>query len=334
MKKAIVIIVLILAGLSILGVAAAIMGRESLTLDDKARARLGGSSILLSQGRVHYELSGPEDGKTVVLVHGFSSPMFVWDGLAPYLADKGFRVLRFDLYGRGLSDRPDLSYGPEVYDREILDLISALGLKTPVDLVGLSMGGAISTNFCALHPDLVERLVLIGPAGMPQKEPFLMGLVKAEGLGEVLMAGLGSFTIRQGAKKSILDKSLIPGFAEKFTPQTHYKGYKRAILRTLRNFPLFGMEEAYLTLGRQKRDVLLLWGEGDVVVFFDSNKKVRSAVPNARFVPVAGAGHMPHYEKPGLVNPIIAEFLAPDPEPQEVSPAPEPEGEEAPEANE
>ncbi|MEW5733639.1 MAG: alpha/beta hydrolase [Thermodesulfobacteriota bacterium] len=315
MKKAFVIVLLVLAVLVAALSAAALLGREDMALDAKARAKLPGAFLTLSQGRVHYELSGPEDGKPVVLVHGFSTPMFVWKGLAPYLAGKGFRVLRFDLYGRGLSDRPDAPYDADTYDRELMEIIRAAGLKTPVDVVGLSMGGAVSVNFCARHPNLVDRLVLIGPAGMPQKETVLMSLVKVPGLGEILMAGLGGFTIRQGAKRSIVNPELIPGFTAEFTPQTRYKGYKRAILRTLRNFPMFNLEKAYLTLGGQDRKVLLIWGEGDVIVPFENSRKVLSAVPQAKFVPVAGAGHMPQYEKPQEINPLIAAFLAPPPAP-------------------
>lgn len=54
----------------------------------------------LSDGTVAYELTGPESGELVVLVHGVSGPMMVWDKTVPALNAAGFRTLRFDLYGR------------------------------------------------------------------------------------------------------------------------------------------------------------------------------------------------------------------------------------------
>jgi len=55
------------------------LDEEKTTLDDEIRAALPGQFVELSDGVVHYELAGPENGPTVVLVHGFSVPYYVWD---------------------------------------------------------------------------------------------------------------------------------------------------------------------------------------------------------------------------------------------------------------
>jgi alpha-beta hydrolase superfamily lysophospholipase len=97
---------------------------ERLEMDDQARQLAPGAFVQLTRGRVHYELAGPEDGRLVVLVHGFSVPSFVWDPTFEALVSRGFRVLRYDLYGRGFSDRPDTAYDRALYVEQLRELLA------------------------------------------------------------------------------------------------------------------------------------------------------------------------------------------------------------------
>jgi pimeloyl-ACP methyl ester carboxylesterase len=116
---------------------------ETLALDDVARASMPDKSFVrLSDGYTHYEWAGPENGQPVVLVCGALTPMFIWDYEFKALADAGFHVLRYDHFGRGLSDRPD--YRSDLYDRQLLELLNSQNIKTPVDLVGRSMGRSLN----------------------------------------------------------------------------------------------------------------------------------------------------------------------------------------------
>jgi hypothetical protein len=63
----------------------------------------------------------------VVLVHGFSTSSFVWRGLLPKLTEAGLRVLTYDQYGRGFSDRPDSDFDAAFYERQLLELLSSQG---------------------------------------------------------------------------------------------------------------------------------------------------------------------------------------------------------------
>ena len=92
-----------------------VMPVEIKELDAAARKNASGDFIELSDGWVHYHFEGLESGPAVVLVHGFSVPAYIWDPTFQALADAGYKVLSFDLYGRGYSDRPD-----KVYDIDLL----------------------------------------------------------------------------------------------------------------------------------------------------------------------------------------------------------------------
>jgi len=123
-----------------------IFDHEDNELNEDGRAKLGGTYIKLSDGITHYKLEGPDNGKVVVLVHGGTVPIWTWDKQVQALNNAGFRTLSYDKYGRGYSDRPDVTYDQDLYKRQLLELLDKLALTEPFDLVGLSLGGGTAVN--------------------------------------------------------------------------------------------------------------------------------------------------------------------------------------------
>ena len=82
------------------------------------------SAVNLSTGATHYELTGPEDGPLVVLLHGATIPMWIWDCQVPALIQAGFRVLRYDMFGKGKSACPAVNYDRHLFCNQLHDLIS------------------------------------------------------------------------------------------------------------------------------------------------------------------------------------------------------------------
>jgi predicted alpha/beta-fold hydrolase len=123
-----------------------ILNKETETLNPENRKEAPGEYIILPNGITHYEASGHDTAQTVLLVHGFSVPGYIWDPTFEFLKDNGFHVIRFDFYGRGYSDRPDVVYNSELFTQQIADLLVALKIDEPVDIIGLSMGGPIGTS--------------------------------------------------------------------------------------------------------------------------------------------------------------------------------------------
>ena len=285
------------------------LNEESKTLDDKTRHDLPGQFIKLSDGYVHFELSGPEKGSLVILIHGISAHYFLWDDLCPSLRKDGFRVLRYDLYGRGFSDRPDFIYDEKLFDRQLLELLSVLEIKEPVDLVGSNMGGAIAVIFAARYPEKVRKIVLINPAGFPFNLPLAGHIVRLPVVGDYLTYAFGNALIRKSLKDYFYKLDRFPQFFEKYNEQTKYIGFKRAILSTLRNFDLDDQKASYEAVGKQKHQVMLIWGMEDRIYPIGNSEKVREAIPVTEFHALDGTGHTPNYEAPERVNPLIVEFL-------------------------
>lgn len=284
---------------------------ESLPLDATARQAAPGQFAALPDGTVHYELAGPSDAQCVVLVHGFSVPYYIWDPVFGPLVEAGFRVLRYDLYGRGYSDRPDTAYDQDLFDRQLWHLLPALGLEEPVDLVGLSMGGAIAVTFAHRHPDRVRKLVLMDPAGLPQKHPWVAKVVTAPILGEWVMDLLGDRFLVSGLRDDVHDpRNLPPDYMARYREQMQYVGFKRALLSTLRSGILTGAEEAYRGVGQQGHPVLCIWGLEDRTVPFALSQRVKELIPQAELRAIASAGHVPYHDQPQEVLAALVQFLS------------------------
>ena len=307
-KRRIALIVLVVVVLA-LTIPYFAFDRESTTLTQTVRERLPGKFVGLSDGYTHYQWAGPETGPVVVLVHGFSTPLFNWDRNLPALTAAGFRVLRYDLFGRGFSDRPYTDYNEDLFDRQLLELLGALKIDRPVRLVGLSMGGAVATIFSARHPEKVERLALIAPAGFPARLPFASKLVKIPLLGGYIMKAVGDRSLIKSAKKALFKPERAPEYMGKYQEQMIYKGYKRAIVSTLRHFDLHNQRAAFESAGKHPRPVLLFWGKRDAVVPFEHSTRVLKAMPRARLVAIEDSGHVCQYETPGVVNAELVGFL-------------------------
>ncbi len=283
--------------------------REPLELNDATRAQLPGQFVALPDGVTHCELAGPEDGAVVVLIHGFSTPMFIWDPTFAALVAAGFRVLRYDLIGRGFSDRPAVKYNTDLFDRQLLHLLDALEFDRPVHLLGLSMGGAIAATFTSRHPDRVARLGFISPAGYRVKPSLSALALFVPMLGETIMGLVGNRVMVAGLPRDFYIPQNYPEYYENYKKQLPYKGFKRAILSTMRNMPLMSMDETYRRVGQQDRAACLIWGREDSTVPFANHKELQAAIPGIAFHPIDNAGHIAHYEQPAVVNPILIDFF-------------------------
>jgi pimeloyl-ACP methyl ester carboxylesterase len=67
--------------------------------------------------------------------------------------------------------------------------------------------------------------------------------------------------------------------------------------------------EEYMRVGKTGKSVLLFWGRQDRTVPFHHSLNLRRAIPHAEFHVIENCGHIPHYEKPEAVHPILLSFL-------------------------
>ena len=122
--------------------------------------------VTLDGLKLHYLDWGVDPAKgTIVLVHGGSANLHWWDLAAPQLTAGG-RVLALDFRGHGLSQwAVPPHYGPAGYIKDVEGFLRFVG--SPVLLVAHSMGGAVAMWVAAMHPELLEGLVVVDSRGGP-----------------------------------------------------------------------------------------------------------------------------------------------------------------------
>lgn len=282
---------------------------EKKSLNEQTRSKLGGNFIKLPRGVTHYEIAGPQNGSVVVLVHGFSVPQYVWDPTFDMLSSSGFRVLRYDLYGRGYSDRPEGEYSLELYVKQLSQLLSALNIKDPIHIIGLSYGGPIGAAYTNRFPNAVLTLTLIDPISSPVsgRNIFPMNIPL---VGEYIIGVyMAPFMLPKTQLKDFFHPEHYPEWEHAYRDQMQYKGFKRAILSSIRNLVDIDPTAGYQAVGVLDTPVLLIWGKEDQTIPATDIEKVRNSIPDIEFHAIDGAGHLPHYEQPDTVNRILLEFL-------------------------
>jgi pimeloyl-ACP methyl ester carboxylesterase len=282
---------------------------ETVILDDQVRSSAPGQFIQLSDGMTFYEISGPENGKPIVFINGYSISSHLWDHNFAPLAEAGFRVLRFDFFGRGYSDRPDIEYGADLFDRQLSELIHALKIACPINLIGSSMGGAVAAIFADRHPEQVDKLILIDPAGMMPPPTYPTKFMHVPVLGEVVLHAAGNRFIIPGMEQDLLHPENHPEYISNYIIQMKFIGFKRAILSTMRSQILYSQHDTFKRVGQQDRSILLLWGREDFTIPLYIGEQIKGLLPQAVFRVIDDAGHVPHYECPNVVNPIVIDFL-------------------------
>ena len=288
--------------------------REKPLTPHERRQNAPGRAVSLSDGVVHVVERGPPDGRPIVLVHGFSAPCFVFEQNAVALEEAGFRVIQFDHFGRGWSDRPHTTYDIDFFDRELIDLLNALDLSHPVGLVGYSMGGVIAAEFAARHPDRVAGLCLLAPAGLSVVlySGFLSRLLRWPLVGDWIWRIRGWDLLTQNPQYD--DSSLAPErrLQGDVSRQLVYRGCLPAILATWRHLPMRDRDQAFGKAAGSGVPILAVFGGRDSVIGPDSADRLRAVAPSARIEILPEGDHALPYELHDLVNPLMTDFFRDD----------------------
>jgi len=280
---------------------------ERRELDAAARSAMPGQFAKLSDGYTHYELGGPADGRVVVLAAGFSVPYYIWDPTFAALTAGGFRVLRYDYFGRGYSDRPTIPFDDEMYVRQLADLLNAVPIKNQVDLVGISFGASTITSFADKYPERVRSLIYFDPS---IRMPYQLSLVEdMPPVWNYLTALLDERYWADGQFGDFLHPERFPHWADRYRDQMQYKGFRRARFSEIVTNNNVDQSDQLLRVGQHPRPVLLIWGKQDNTVPFEESEWLLKSLPKGRLVAIDESGHLPQWEQPELVHEELLKFL-------------------------
>ncbi|KAJ3483507.1 hypothetical protein NLI96_g6260 [Meripilus lineatus] len=209
-------------------------------------------------GRVRYWIVGPTEGAQVVLIHGISAPSIGYQNITAHLVEQGFRVLLYDLHGRGYSEIT----------------------KTPSDVNLYTIQLALLLQYVGWHNAYIVGFSMVKPAQLrPSSDPNSLPLKVGSAPFLTLILALQSlYQIRELQAKA-------------------FRGYQQLIQHDLRFGPITGLEVAFKALAsplpgkKEPLRVLIVHGTEDDIVPFTEAAKIQAAVPQAQLVKIEGANH-------------------------------------------
>lgn len=284
-------------------------------LSDRMRGKAPGEYAQLDSGVTHYQWHGPRSERILVLVHGLSTPSWVFEGLIRGFLSMRYRVLSYDLYGRGQSDRAKGRQTLDFHTRQLTQLLDEIGVRVPVTLLGYSMGAAIATRFAATESDRVDRLILLAPAGMGYEPSKLLAISRVAGpFGDWLWGLVGPRLLRRGAAADLEAGSVIADLPERIGTELRHRGYLSAILSSERHALTEPVADDHREIAAMYIPTLAIWGEADATIPVSGVGQLALWNRQAHQEVIEGAGHALAHTKPTQVLEAIRSFLREVPE--------------------
>jgi len=260
---------------------------------------------------VHYQEFGDAANPTLILIHGYTASTYVWQTVAPMLADENFHVVAVDLLGFGFSEKPAwFEYSIVSQARMIERFMDRIGIGRAI-LVGSSYGGAVASTVALDYRERVEKLVLVDAVCNDEaKQNVLLRLVSMRGVGEILSPFLIDsrrfLKLRMRRTIAPVNHHLITKERiEAVHRPLRAKNAHHSVLASARNWNANRIEDdAYLI----NQPTLIIWGEDDNVIPVRNGEKLYDSILNSRLVVLKDCGHIPQEEKPERFVELVSAF--------------------------
>jgi pimeloyl-ACP methyl ester carboxylesterase len=280
------------ASLYLIGVA---LTAQVETVDWRDLKPLQGAKFVATKtGRIHYTDVG--QGPPILLMHGSGSGLADWQEGAIQALAKHHRVVAFDYFGNGFSERSaNFTYGYDLWVNEAVELLDALKIER-VTVIGHSVGGALACVLAADHPNRVDHVVTIG-TGLTVEPQQLLPIIP--GVGEIMLANAATFGQTYSARHRAA-----------FEAAYRVKGTRAALLAyARRQMFVDGLRLVWGTFEDVKAPILHLSGTRDTHIPHNVARELANRT-RGRFVAIEGVDHNVHIEAPDRFAEEVESFLA------------------------
>lgn len=254
--------------------------------DTHALAPWGPGTSFLSTRSGETHILDIGEGEVILLIHGSTGSIADWQESIAYQLAESYRVVAFDSYGFGLSERKDPSeYGHALWEQQAIDVLDALGIEEVV-VVGHSAGAMTAVLLAADYPKRFRGAVITGHSlsGDPtQMLPFL--------------PGIGEFW---AARHTIIGDAFSESYREKAEAVHRIQGTRAAYLGFMRSQYISPTSLRLLNNGYEEiiAPVLQMHGTLDQAQDIEAARALTSRFSDASFVAVEGSDHFVHFEAP------------------------------------
>ena len=240
-------------------------------------------------------------GQPILFLHGFDSSFLEFRRIYPFLKRK-FQLIIPDLLGFGFTPRiASNQYNPSKIILNLLDILDTLNLKNKLMIVGASMGGSVAINLAKEIPDLIDKIILLSPAGLfgeSKNIPFPLNQIGA--------AFLGLPQIRKSLCRQAFaypDKSV--GSMEEQIASVHLgcSGWRNSLASFAKSG---GFAGTYKNM--ENISIKTICGENDRILGKKEINKLKQ-IDQLNFIGLKNCGHLPHIDLPSLSGKIIYDYF-------------------------
>lgn len=243
---------------------------------------------------VHYESGG--NGNPVLLLHGWGADLRSLRQVSEFIRDSvGAKYYAIDFPGFGFSDTPSIGWDVNDFVSIVVDFLDKHRLEH-IDIIAHSFGGRVAIKLASQYPERVNRLILVGSAGIRPKRTF----------SETILYHLISAKLVKKLTKTVPTRAmnLIRGRLLSRLGSSDYRNsgemretFVKIVDEDLRSF-----------LPDIPHPTLLIWGELDMETPLADGKIMEEMIPNACLKAISGAGHYCFQDDFPTFSKIIASF--------------------------
>ena len=254
---------------------------------------------LIDIAGITVELRRGGSGTPVLVIHG-ELGVPGWLESFAQLAEH-HDVIVPSLPGYGRSTRPDWIMGVHDLAAWVTWFARDIDLRTPVNVIGCSLGGWVAAEIATVAPQFFNKMVLVGAMGIKPEQGEIFDYFLESGLTGLRRAfhrpeQSSAFMRYWGNEWTPEETDLVEQHRE-MTCRIAWKPYMHSL--TLRHL-----------LPGVSTPTLVLWGGEDAITPINSGEIYQRAIPRSRLVVIENCGHMPEMEKPTEFAGLIENFLA------------------------
>lgn len=274
------------------------------------------STIDINAGTIHYEATGPEDGRPVVFVHGYLMGGQLWRKVSDRLADRGLRCIAptWPLGAHPRALRPGADRTITGVAGIVADVLAALGLEDVV-LVGNDTGGVVTQLVAVHHPERVGALVLTSCDAFEHFPPPILKPVIMAAKSKTMFRAAAQTMRAPAARKRAFDGLAYTNIDDLTEAWVRPGLSDPAIAEDLRQFTLSMRTEVTTGVAARlpefDKPALIAWSADDEFFELGDGERLASTIPNARLEVIEGARTFSMLDQPERLADLLSSIAVP-----------------------
>jgi pimeloyl-ACP methyl ester carboxylesterase len=260
---------------------------------------------------VHIRDEGPDNAPAIILLHGSNASLHTWDDWTARLKGR-YRIIRFDQAGHGLTGpHPVDCYSAACFVDVVGKVAQNRGL-TKFTLAGNSMGGWITYEYAKAHPERLNSIILVDPAGAPAAKPADLPIgfkiARTPVLNKLMLFISPRSVIEKSLRQTVSNQAIISdSMVDMYWNMLRRPGNRAA---TIKRFAARDTMTIAEPMAPSPIPALILWGSEDKLINVGAAPWFAKQFTQNKVQIYKGIGHLPMEEAGEQSAKDVADWMA------------------------